>query len=151
MMAEQCVINKLNQWLVFRLSEVFGASSKQDFIEKMISAALERRIALCPTNIPSKLFPLHVDDAAGIMHDLLFNKGICNEVISVSGTEGYSLKELLQCAGEVCHKKIIIVPVSKSIMLSCAKILELLPINIGIAPDQIARLYSVKQHQPLDY
>jgi nucleoside-diphosphate-sugar epimerase len=151
LLAEQCVMNKMNNWLVFRLSELFGTASTPDFIMKMVSSALEKRIALCPVNMPSKLFPIYVDDASRIMHDLLFNKNIGNEVITINGMVGYSLRELLQCAGEVCHKKILIIPVSKSIMLSCAKLLEWLSIDIGIAPDQIARLYCVKQHQTMDY
>lgn len=150
LLAEQYIMKHLNDWIIFRPAELFGAN-KNEGIVKLINNVIEKRIIFCPNNIPSKLYPIHIDDTAKIIHDLTFNQTSERKVITINGNKGFSYHELIKLIDFITGEKTRIVPIPKFVMFIAKRILELTRINIGIVSDQIPRLYSSKQHQELDY
>ena len=149
-LAEESVKMNAGCWLIFRLAEVFGGDSK-DGISQLLRNAVTKRMVLCPVNVPSKLYPIHVDDAARIMHDEVFNSSRRNTTIHVNGKEGYSYRELVNLVGKAYGKWTWTIPVPRSAMFAIQWVIERFSLDIGIAPDQVPRLYSVKAQDHLPY
>lgn len=149
-LAEQKIKQTLNNWLIFRPAEIYGIR-KNKGIEKLINDVLKKKTLLCPMNLSSRLFPIHVKDTAHIMHDYIFNKDLNNKTVTINGQEGFSYQEIIQYICCISGKKINIIPIPKFVMFAIKWLIEILRINIGIAPDQIPRLYGNKQIEELNY
>ncbi|MDO9152980.1 MAG: NAD(P)-dependent oxidoreductase [Paludibacter sp.] len=148
--AEQYIQNNFNKWLIFRPSEVYGIE-KEEGIQKLIRDISTKKFVICPINVKSKLYPIHVDDVIKIMNDFIFKFQSHNEIITINGEEGYSYLQLIRHISKIISKKVVIIPVPKTIMDVTKWIIERTGIQIGIAPDQIPRLYSYKENQHLNY
>ena len=149
-LAEEYIKENFDNWLIFRPSEIFGGS-KNEGIQKMIYDIKLKKNIVCPINIPSKLYPIFIDDAARIMYNCTFEKPIKNKIITINGKIGFSYTELAKFTAENLRKKIRIIPIPKFIMFFLKIIIEILPVNTGISPDQINRLYSKKNTDFLNY
>jgi len=150
LLAERFIQENLSDWLLFRPAEIFG-STKKEGIENLIDDAVKKKTMLCPTGVPSKLYPIHIDDTDKIMYDFIFNKKTSNKIITINGDQGFSYKELIKMVGKVAGKKTLIIPVPRLAMFFIKWILETFKIKIGLVPDQIPRLYSRKAEQHLGY
>jgi len=148
-LAEEYIKQTLNNWLIFRPSEIFGGS-KNEGIQKLFSDIKTKKNIICPLSTP-KLFPVFIDDTTQIIYDFSFNKKIINKIITVNGKEGYTYKELVKLTTKIFQKKNRIIPIPKFIILFMQIILETFHLNIGIAPDQISRLYGKKGTENLSY
>jgi nucleoside-diphosphate-sugar epimerase len=149
-LAEQCVKGSTGNWLILRLAEVFGGS-KLVGIDDLIHKALNRRLLLYPQGLKSKLYPISAQDVAAIVNDLVFEKGIINRVITINGNTGYSYKEIIQLAGRICGKSILAAPIPKPLLFALKAVIEKTGLNVGMAPDQVERLYCEKQTEQLGY
>ena len=147
--AEEYIKRNIENYLIFRPSEIFGGS-KNEGIQKMFSDIKTKKYIICPLNVP-KLHPVSVDNTVRIIYDFSFIKNTINQTITINGNKGYTYVELAKLTAKIFRKKIRIIPVPKFIMLLMKTFLEIFKINIGIAPDQISRLYSKKEIQSLNY
>ena len=142
-LAEKYIKNNFPNWLILRPSEVYGVR-KSEGIDIFISDNLKNPIAFYPAGVPSKLYPIHIDDVGSILYNIIFREKLIREKITICGPKGYSFPELLKLI-EVHRKKFITtIPIAKKIMFLIEKICEAFPFYIGIIPDQISRLYSEK-------
>ena len=149
-LAEEYVKEKLDNWLIFRPSEVFG-SNKKEGVEKLIHDAISKKWMLYPMGVKSKLFPIHIEDLASIMAKNIFDKKLSSRTIIINGSKGYTNKELILKVCALINKKILIIPIPKIVMYTTKLILEVIPFQIGIVPDQIPRLYSNKEYTKVDH
>ncbi len=147
--AEEYIKQNIENYLIFRPAEIFGGS-KNEGIQKMFSDIKTKKYIICPLNVP-KLYPVSVDDTIQIIYDFSFIKNTANQTVIINGNKGYSYVELTKLTAKIFRKKIRIIPVPKFIMLFMKIFLETFKINIGIAPDQISRLYGKKEIQNLNY
>lgn len=150
LLGEEYIKNNLNNWLIFRPAEVFGVG-KQEGIQKLIEDIANKKFVLCPMNVKSKLFPIHANDVIKIMIDCIFKNPKNNEIITINGDQGFSYPELIKFISGTISRKVIIIPVPKVIMYFIKLIIEMTGIDIGLSPDQIPRLYSMKETQNLKY
>lgn len=148
-MAEELVTRTLDSWLIFRLAELFGGDKYAT--DRLIHDVMHKSLLFCPVKMPSKLYPLYVDDAARIMHDYLFNRGAANETVTLNGKTGYSYRELIELVAACCRKKVRIIPVPPWALFLMKRVIDHTGMDIGIVPDQIPRLYSVKQEREPEY
>ncbi len=148
--AENHIKQNFNNWIIFRPSEIFGGN-KNEGIEKMINDIYFKKIIFCPANIPSKLYPVYIDDVASVIYDNTFNKNVLNRIITVNGKDGFSYTEFAEFTSKIFRKKIIIIPVPKFVLFLMKSLIEFFHLKTGIAPDQIDRLYSKKEIEKPDY
>jgi len=142
-LAEKYIENNFRNWLILRPAEVYGGN-KNEGIEKFISGIIKNSITPYPAGVPTKLYPVHLDDVAEIIYKVIFEEEITNEKITICGPAGYSFPELLQLIKYYKEKPLYSIPVSKYFMFFIEKIARKIPFYMGIIPDQIPRLYSRK-------
>ncbi len=147
-LAEEYIKQNIENQLIFRPAEIFG-SDKKEGIEKIFSDIKTKKYIICPLNIP-KLYPVSIDDTVRIIHDFSFLKNTINQTVTINGNKGYTYVELVKLTAKIFQKKIRIIPVPKFMMLFMKIIIEIFKINIGIAPDQISRLYGKKETENLN-
>ncbi len=150
LLAEQHIKKNLNSWIIFRPAEIYG-EGKNEGIEKLIDDVIKKNTVFCPINLSSKLFPIHIKDTVQIMHDYVFNQDIKNKIVTINGQESFSYQEIIRYICRISGKKIKILPIPKFVMFAIKRLIEISHINIGIMPDQIPRLYSVKHNEELNY
>ena len=142
-LSEEYLKDNFKTWLILRPSEIYGGR-KREGIENFISQLINKLIIFYPAGVPSKLYPIHVEDVAKIIYSVVFKEEMTNEKITICGSTGYSFSELVKIAGNLRRKNIIPVPVLKPWMFLIKNITERLPFFLGVIPDQITRLYSQK-------
>lgn len=142
-LAEQYIQEKCENWTILRLSEVYG-DGKQEGIAELIQNALHKSIMLCPTGMPSKMYPIHVADAVRRMYAGIFTDAQRNLITVINGPEGFSFSEAIEMSSILAKKKVHVIQLSKRTMHFIRFILRLCPFQLGIVPDQIDRLYGRK-------
>ncbi|MCY2686937.1 NAD-dependent epimerase/dehydratase family protein [Salinimicrobium sp. TH3] len=142
-LAENYIADNLKNWLILRPSEIYGGDSKEG-IEKFVSEITYKSIILYPTGVPSKFYPIHFEDVAEIIYNLVFEERITNEKITICGPTGYSFSDVISLTKNVNKRNTITIPVLKSWMFLIQGITEKLPFFVGVIPDQISRLYGPK-------
>jgi nucleoside-diphosphate-sugar epimerase len=146
-LAENYIKKKCNNWIIFRISEVYGGN-KGEGIEKLLSDILTNSIVLCPTNVPSKLCPIHIKDVAQQMLHHTFLRERLNITLMINGPKAYSYSEIIDLGKKKSKRKVKVIYLSKRFMFFVKWIVKKCPFNIGIVPDQVDRLYSVKDIRP---
>ncbi len=141
-------VQKLENWVIVRPSEVYGGS-KSEGIEKTIQSAISGGTQLCPVGIQSKLYPIHISDAALAITSAVLNQQSRNKIVIVNGSKGYTFKALLWSIQAISGKRMTIIPIPKWLLQLAALVSSVLPLNIGFVPDQVQRLYSKKEHNKL--
>lgn len=138
-------VKKLNSWIIIRPSEVFGGS-KAEGIEKTIRSAIDGGVQLCPVDVESKMFPIHLKDTAEGIFQASFKDSMKNQTLTLNGKSGYSFSELLKLIETLSGNKMTIISVPKWFLILVGMLAKLLPFDIGFVPDQVPRLYSSKTH-----
>lgn len=147
LLAEQHIQKEINNWIILRPSEIFG-SGKGEGIDKLLNDCLHKSVVLCPTNVPTKLCPIYIDDAVNLMFNHTFNDSILNTISVINGNEKFSYLEIIELTKKISKKKITVLFLSKRFMYFVKWVAKISPINIGIVPDQVDRLYAVKAIEP---
>lgn len=149
-LAEECVMRGIDRWIIFRLSELYGGRNSRA-IDNVVGRAMASRVMFCPAGMPSKLYPMHVDDAARLILARSFDDACLREIVTLNGKEGYSYREIIQETSRLCAKKTWIIPLPRWLMYGIYRVAKWLPVNSGFVPDQIPRLYSRKVNQDPGY
>ena len=148
LLAEQFIKQKMTDWLILRPSEIFGGS-KSEGIDKAIEAAVSGGFQLCPLGVNTPMYPIHTEDAARLIHEYAFAKQETQMTIHINGPSPYSFKQLIEMVARLSGRPARILPLPKVILQLAALFVKITKVNIGIAPDQVARLYSNKEHDPV--
>jgi nucleoside-diphosphate-sugar epimerase len=143
LLAENYIKDHINNWTNFRITEVFGGI-KNEGIEKLIEDALSKNQVLCPKDVPTKLCPIHVKDAARIMHQLSFLEPQINKTTIISGSQLFSYEEIIKLGGKHNQQQPRILFIPKLVMQMIKVLVSLIPFRLSIVPDQVDRLYSEK-------
>ena len=146
LLAEEYIQKNFSGWTIFRPSEIYGGNKKEG-IEKLINSAIDKSVVFCPLDVPSKFFPIHIDDAVQIMYNDTFNNEYINKIVVINGSKGLSFLEVIELTRTISNSKVTVVFVKKKLMFILMKLAQMLPFYIGILPDQISRLYSIKHHE----
>ena len=141
--AENYIRENFDNWTIFRPSEIFGLA-KGEGIEKLIQDALHKSKLLCPTGIPTPLYPIHINDVVSSMAETIRSKNR-NGILRIHGPKGYSYKEIIQLVHNVSGRHSRIIPIGRNWMYFIKNILQVLPFQVSIVPDQVDRLYSAKE------
>ena len=149
-LAETYIQEKIQDWLILRPSEIFGGDKKEG-IDKLIRDALQKKIVSCPVGIRSKLYPLHIKDAAELMYRYGFDEETDNKVYTINGPSAYSFRDIIQAVGKAAGKRHIILPLPRILLFFARWIIKLFSLNLGFVPDQVDRLYSEKEHEKINY
>ncbi|HAP70526.1 MAG TPA: hypothetical protein DCR04_12520 [Flavobacteriales bacterium] len=130
---------------MLRPSEVFGGS-KSEGIDKAIENAMQGGVQLCPAGVKTPMYPIHTEDVARRIHQLGFVDEETKKTIHINGPKPYSFYQLITSVSRITGKKALIFPVPKALLQFVAQMVRISKLDIGIAPDQVARLYS-KKHE----
>lgn len=141
--AENYIKANVSNWSIIRLSEVFGKGCEEG-IEKLIQDSIHKAFILCPTGMPFKFSPIHIEDVSELMYQYIFTSFEVNSIKNINGNERYSFKEILHLIKE--HKKLNIIYLNKKYIFIFLKFINLIPFYIGVIPDQIERLYGFKSY-----
>ena len=141
--AEEYIKANIENWLILRPAEIFGAA-KNEGIDKLIKDASTKKIMLCPSNLKSKLYPLHIDDAVNIMFEYIFIRQLQNQTLTINGNNGYTYIELAKIISKKNNNRLLIIPMPKPLMFLIKYLLIIFKIKNILVPDQIDRLYSEK-------
>lgn len=147
--AERYIQQNLENWIILRPSEIYGGTKKEG-IEELIENAMHKSFVLCPVGVPTKFYPIHLDDAVAKMYEASFTPSSQNTIQMIVGPKGYSFKEVIDLAKTISKNNPTIIFIRKSWMFLIRRIVKTLPFSIGIIPDQIDRLYAVKEVEKVD-
>ena len=143
LLAEQFIISNLNNYTIFRISEVYGYKSKEG-IEQLVSNAIKNHFTICPKEVPYKFSPIHISDVTQLLFDNIFLFSKKPEIIGLNGKEKYSYFDIVKLIK--IKNNLTILHLNKRQMFFINKIIKLLPFKIGIYPDQVERLYGIKSY-----
>ncbi|MCF8275493.1 MAG: sugar nucleotide-binding protein [Flavobacteriales bacterium] len=147
LLAEELVQQMSKKWLIIRPAEVYGGA-KNEGIDSVISSCLKGGIKPCPIGLKSKMYPIHQIDAAKAIHNSIFVEPCVMDTMYVNGPQGYSYLQLLKFIEGISSNRIIPFVAPKFVLKLAAFFGASLGLKIGFVPDQIARLYSEKNHGP---
>lgn len=147
---EQYIQENLDDWIIFRPAEIYGIG-KSEGIDNLINEIQNKRLIVCPVQIKSKLYPIYFNDVVKIIYNYSFVRQIKNQIITINGHKGFTYYELVTYLCNILSKRRIILPIPKVFMQLVRWFLAITKINIGLVPDQIPRLYSIKQNEKLNY
>jgi len=147
LLAEEHIQKHFKTWTILRLSAVYG-DSKKEGIEKLINEVLDKSTVLCPTDIPCKLYPIHVSEAIQMMFSRIFDDKYLNKISVINGSEGFSFFEIIELTKQIAKRKVRVIFLGRKVMSLIKIIAKLSPIDLGVAPDQIDRLYTQKHIEP---
>lgn len=147
--AEEYIEQRLESWKIIRPAEIYG-SSKREGIDKLIDDVSGKTVVACPVGLASKLYPIHIEDAVRICHDLIFGDRPFRETYVVNGSEGFTYYELARLLRDRAKRRIWLVPIPRFAMLTLQWLVER-GLRVGIVPDQVPRLYCAKPVQDLGY
>ncbi len=150
LLAEKYIQKVSNKYLIIRMSDLFG-SNKNRGIDKLINDAITKSIILCPKDLPSRFYPIHIDDSSQIIFNLIFNEDILNTIKFVNGPKGYYYSDIIEEVIKITGRKINIIYISKKLLFLIMNALKIFPFNIGVVPDQIKRLYCNKEYGTVQY
>ena len=145
-LAEEYIQENFNGWTILRLSEVYGGSIREG-IERLIVNVIEKPCVLCPVGIPSKFYPIHIDDTAQLMHSRIFKGDYQNKISVINGPDGFSFLEIIELTKNISGRKVKVQFLNRKLMLLIKFFARILPLNLGMAPDQVDRLYSIKHFE----
>jgi len=131
--------------VIIRPAEIFGGN-KGEGIDKAIINAMNGGVQACPVGVQSPMYPIHVDDAARMIANIVLSENVVGKTLFVNGNVPYSFRDLINEASRVCGRSVFVIPLPKPAMQLLAALSRLFPGNFGIVPDQVARLYSKKEH-----
>lgn len=141
---EKYLAAEFNNWSIVRPSEIFG-SEKSEGIDKLVQNLQKKRIHFYPEGVKLKLKPIFIEDAAGFLYLILSRSEFNRKMINITGPEALDIKNILNYA-QICRKtRFSLIPVPRNFMFILEKFLRLMPIPLGLAPDQIPRLYRPKE------
>jgi nucleoside-diphosphate-sugar epimerase len=146
LLAEDYIEQNFDNWTILRLSEVYGGG-KNIGIEKLINDVINKPFVFCPGGIPSKFYPIHVDDAVELMNSRIFDDSYLNKITVINGSEGFSFQEVIELTRSIAKSKAKVITLNRKLMFLIKTLVNIFPMNIGIVPDQIDRLYSIKHHE----
>lgn len=146
LLAEEYIQQDFNYWTIFRLSEVYGGS-KNEGIEKLIHDLIDKSFTLCPSGIPSKFYPIYIDDCVRLMHNRIFDEDYQNKISVINGPEGFSYQDIIELIQTISKRKLKVIYLNKRLMYFIKTLVKIIPVNVGIVPDQIDRLYSIKSFE----
>lgn len=149
-LAEEYIQENCNNWMILRLSEVFG-SKQNEGIDKLIFDVMNKPFVICPTGVPSKFYPIHVEDTIRLLHEKAFVKNLVNKTVVINGRVGYTFLEFINEVKTISAKTPRVIFVNKQFMFLVKKIAQISPISFGIVPDQIDRLYGEKHVEENQY
>ena len=142
-LAEQYIKENISNYCILRISEVFGGD-KEEGIEKLINDVKTKSYVFCPSQIPTKLHPIHLDDASKTIWQRIFKEDYPSDKI-INGNKAYDFYEIAKMAKQKFNSKASLIRIGKLPMKLLKFISLLLPFNIGFVPDQIDRLYGKKE------
>jgi nucleoside-diphosphate-sugar epimerase len=146
LLAEEYIQENFGDWTILRLSEVYGGSIREG-IEKLIVNVIEKSYVLCPVGIPSKFYPIHINDTAQLMHSRIFNDANQNKISVINGPDGFSFLEVIELTKNISGRKVKVIFINRKLMFLIKFFARILPVNPGMAPDQVDRLYSIKHFE----
>jgi len=145
LLAEQELRFHSDNWLILRPAEVFGGD-KSEGIDRVIQSSSQGGLQLCPIGMNSLMYPIYVKDLSELMYEEIFVKKTRNEIITLSGNDGYSFVGLVRLIEKVTGRKTLILPIPRVVLKIFAKMTSFIPWDIpGFVPDQVARLYCYKE------
>lgn len=146
LLSEEYIQENFSGWTILRLSEVYGGSINEG-IEKLIVDVIKKPYVLCPVGMPSNFYPIHIDDTTRLMFSRIFNDDYQNKISVINGPDGFSFSDVIEITRQISGKRIKVILLSRKCMFFIKFIARILPVNIGLVPDQVDRLYSTKDFE----
>jgi nucleoside-diphosphate-sugar epimerase len=91
------------------------------------------------------MYPIHIDDASGMMHRSVFVEQEKNRVIHVNGGEAITYADIIKLASRITGRRSFIIPLPRWLLSMVSAVGSIFKIDIGFVPDQVDRLYSNKE------
>jgi nucleoside-diphosphate-sugar epimerase len=149
LLAEQIVLENYPNAIIIKPAEIFGGT-KQEGIDALIEKVKNNHFIFYPSGIEDKIYPIHIDDAAKYMAEILNNNQ--QGKYTVNGVEGFTMLQFIQHLAKIFNKKIIAIPIPQFVLHIICFLQQFLKLKIGIYPDQLKRLKAKKENQtPPDY
>jgi nucleoside-diphosphate-sugar epimerase len=132
------------QWVIYKPAEIFGGL-KNEGIENLITDVLTKDRVIYPAG-NEKMYPLSLRDTAHIIRKELFDSYVSGKVQILNGPEGFTYKEAVILVNKISQRNTKTIAIPQILMVLIKYILRILPLNMGIVPDQIDRFYAGKPH-----
>jgi nucleoside-diphosphate-sugar epimerase len=147
---ETYLIQNHQNYIILKPSEIFGGT-KSEGIENLISDSIHKKIVICPIQMKYPLYPTAIDDVVQLMAKFIFAEKYTNKTIILNGPKAYSFVDVVKLGNKISGNKSYILPIPRFVMYLIKIMLGIFPINVGLVPDQIDRLYCKKDTQILDF
>jgi len=148
-LAENYLKDTLKNWKIIRISEIFGGA-KNEGLEKLIQNSLKKKFVLYPKNMSSKFSPIYIYDVATLLFEQIFINQEKNKIFHINGNEHFTFQEILALVKRNRKTNFLTIGIPKKMMFLIMRTSKIVQFNIGIIPDQIARLYGLKTFGIID-
>ncbi len=132
------------EWVIYKPAEIFGGL-KNEGIETLISDVLTKKRVIFPAG-NEKMYPISLEDTARVIREELFMPEAAGKTQILNGPEGFTYQEAIHLVMNLTHREVRGIGIPRFLMLLIKYMLRLLPLHVGIVPDQIDRFYASKPH-----
>jgi len=142
-LAEESVRGSPINWVIVRLSEVYG-TKKGEGIDALISLVLKRKIIPIIGKGRYLLAPVFVDDVVKAVLNLTKRNKIGRKCYTICGPETYSMNELISILCRSCSLNRIRIHIPVFLVKVAISFKRFFPFPFNITRDQIERLQMPK-------
>lgn len=142
-LAEETIRDSCLNWVILRLSEVYGTNKNQG-IDAMINLVLRSRIVPIIGNGRYEFAPVSIDDVVDVVFRLTQRDEISSKCYTICGPETFSMNEFISglCRFYSLNRIIFHVPVF--VVKMTLRFKRFFPFSLNITNDQIQRLQLPK-------
>jgi nucleoside-diphosphate-sugar epimerase len=143
LMAEKHVRESGLDWVILRLSEVYGIKGNTG-IDMILNKIEKLPFVLIVGSGKYKIAPVHISDALFAIKKVIDKSYIKNKIYTIAGPESFTFNEFIDRVLETKKIKKIKVHIPIFMIRICAHILSLLKSNNFFVLDQLPRFFSEK-------
>lgn len=141
--AEESVRGSRLNWVILRLSEVYG-TTKNEGIDALINLVLRSRIVPIIGNGQYEFSPVSIDDVVEIVFRLTQRDEISRKCYTICGPETYSMNELISILCRSCSLNRIRFHIPVFLVKVAIRFKRFFPFPFNLTRDQIQRLQIPK-------
>lgn len=139
LMAERHVVESGLDWVIMRLSEVYGIEGKTG-IDMVLNNIEKLPFVPIIGSGEYKMAPVHISDVLFSIKQVIRGDDIKNRIYNIAGPESFTFNELVDKVLKVKNIKKIKVHIPIFLVYACAYILSVFAKNNFFAIDQLPRL-----------
>lgn len=141
--AEEVIKKSGIKWIILRPAEVYGITQR-GMIDQLIKYVRNNYFVPLVNSNQFLLAPIYIDDLIDALEKTIKQEALINKTYILAGPENFSFKEIVDQICDFFKLKRLKIYIPVFLLKLFFKLLKVLPIEKGLAYDQLSRFLSPK-------